>query len=127
MTVNKGAADQNQGKSEKKLPRRRRIAGPALFMIGIAIVLAAAIYFINGKRAAGKMFSYYHLAMDTGIELELQAASRSEADAAKAKVFAEITRLERLLSRSIPESDVNRVNEAAGSAAVRVEPDDHRP
>ena len=60
--------------------------------------------------------------MDTGIELALHAANRSEAEAAKAKAFAEMARLEQLLSRSIPASDVNRVNEAAGAAAVRSRP-----
>ena len=122
MTENQAAADQNR-EHEEKLPRRRRFSGPALFLAGIAIIMAAAVYFTTVNRAAGEIFTYHHLAMDTGIELALHAASRSEAEAAKAKAFAEMARLEQLLSRSIPASDVNRVNEAAGAAAVRVAPE----
>lgn len=61
--------------------------------------------------------------MGTLVTITAVADSESIAQAAASSGFAEIRRLEQLLSTWIPTSELSRVNAAAGSAAVRVSPE----
>lgn len=61
--------------------------------------------------------------MGTLVKITAVADSESVAQAAATAGFAEIRRLEELLSTWIPTSELSRVNAAAGSAAVPVSPD----
>jgi thiamine biosynthesis lipoprotein len=62
-----------------------------------------------------------------GTVLELSLASRDEASARKwiAEAFAEVARLEALLSRFVSGSDVSRLNRSAGEGAFDVDPATH--
>jgi FAD:protein FMN transferase len=61
--------------------------------------------------------------MGTLVKITAVADSESIAQAAATAGFAEIRRLEELLSTWIPTSELSRVNAAAGSAAVPVSPE----
>lgn len=59
-------------------------------------------------------------AMNTTFELCLPGGTKARARKLSAVAFEEVTRLELMLSRFIPTSDVARVNAAAGQSMVRV-------
>jgi thiamine biosynthesis lipoprotein len=61
--------------------------------------------------------------MGTVVTLTAVAPTETSAQAALAAGFKEIRRLEDLLSTWMPESELSRVNEAAGRQPVRVSPD----
>ena len=61
--------------------------------------------------------------MGTLVKITAVALSQSESQAAVAAGFAEIRRLEELLSTWIPSSELSRVNVAAGVVPVPVSPD----
>lgn len=61
--------------------------------------------------------------MGTLVTITAVADTESVAQAAASSGFAEIRRLEELLSTWIPTSELSRVNAAAGSAAVHVSPE----
>ncbi len=58
--------------------------------------------------------------MSTVYEITVVSAEEARAREAIARAFDEVARLERVLSEWIPESDVSRVNAAAGKAPVKV-------
>ncbi len=112
-----------QGESSNPHAKSRRgLITPLLFILGLAALTGAVLFFIN-RDNPGQTYNYHHMAMDTTIELRLQADSRREADAVKDEVFAEMERLEELLSRSLSGSDVERLNRMAGKEAVEVSPE----
>lgn len=104
-------------------PGKRSLPGFIIFTI-IALVVVYAVYSLIGLNNPGKeMFNYRHMAMDTDIDLRLQAESRREAEELKDQVFDEIERLEMLFSRSLEGSDIYRVNSRAGIEPVQVSPE----
>jgi thiamine biosynthesis lipoprotein len=62
-------------------------------------------------------------AMGTLLRVETESSSTDSAAAARDAFFAEVARLEGRLSRFRPDSDVSRVNRAAGGAPAAVSPD----
>ncbi|MFI5362249.1 MAG: FAD:protein FMN transferase [Elusimicrobiota bacterium] len=62
-------------------------------------------------------------AMGTLLRVEAEAAVAGAAARARDLIFVEIQRLEALLSRFRPDSDVSRINRAAGASPVRVAPE----
>ncbi len=62
-----------------------------------------------------------HLVMDTKVDITLYGLSAREATAVSREVFAEMERLEQILSRHEPDSDISRINQAAGQEWVTVE------
>jgi len=64
-----------------------------------------------------------HLAMNSTFEIFIQHADESYAQQAARAAFTEADRLEALLSRFIPNSDVSRINAAPEGRAVVVDPD----
>jgi thiamine biosynthesis lipoprotein len=67
-----------------------------------------------------RLVSASRLSMGSTLTLTAWTADDSAANAAFDEVFAEFTRLEQLMSTWIPESDVSRVNRAAGVRPVPV-------
>ena len=61
--------------------------------------------------------------MGTVLEVTLLGADAERLEAARNEVFAEVARVEALLSRWRPTSDVSRLNAAAGGAALEVDAD----
>lgn len=64
-----------------------------------------------------------HKAMGTQITITAFTSEPKKAEAAFQKTFAEFDRLERLLTVWRPDSDVSRINQAAGKEAVKVDPE----
>ena len=64
-----------------------------------------------------------HATMGSEVRVTMRAVDRAVADESFAAVFAEFDRLDALLSVWKPESDVLRINAAAGKAPVRVSGD----
>jgi thiamine biosynthesis lipoprotein ApbE len=58
--------------------------------------------------------------MGTVIRVTIAGATKEQAGPAIDAAFAEIKRLEQLLSEWIPTSDISRINAAAGDSAVHV-------
>jgi thiamine biosynthesis lipoprotein len=61
--------------------------------------------------------------MDTKIDIAVYGTNKKQADAVIKAIFAEMQQLENTFSRHISGSDVNRINEAAGRAPVKVKPE----
>jgi FAD:protein FMN transferase len=116
--------NRNQQRERPNQPvKPRRSFAPFIFIIALAVLTGTVLFFINRDAPGVKTYNYHHLAMDTTIELRLQAESRRDADAVKDEVFAEMERLEKLLSRTLSGSDVDRINRAAGREALQVSPE----
>ncbi len=111
--------ERQPGKHEHK---RRAILA---FILGTVLLAGVALFFTNrgSSGPGGEMFSFHHMAMDTNIELKFESENRRAAEAIKEDVFAEIERLEGLLSRSLDGSDVAEINRNAGLAPVEVSPE----
>lgn len=69
---------------------------------------------------------FRHEAMATRFEIRIAAADAHYARQAADAAFAEIDRLERLWSRFQDNSDIGRLNRAAGKSAVRIAPETAR-
>ncbi|MEW5783875.1 MAG: FAD:protein FMN transferase, partial [Bacillota bacterium] len=119
--MNPGSDFADRHNQKIQAPRKRKVLGPVLFVAGLLIIVGAAIDMISGGGSPAKMHHYYHTAMDTAIELQFNAAGLAQAEAVKSDLFAEVDRLERLLSRSASGSDVDRVNAKAGVSPVSVD------
>ncbi|MGH7166260.1 MAG: FAD:protein FMN transferase [Nitrospiraceae bacterium] len=98
-------------------------------MIEIARVglLTAAVFQASGARAAefhdGVLVKRAQMHMGTLVTITAVAPTREGADGAIDAGFAEIRRLEQLLSTWIAESELSRVNAKAGHGPVRVSPE----
>ena len=86
------------------------------------ITLLAAAYFINSRKPTESV-NYTRSAMGTVVELTLMKGDQTRYDEAAEAAFAEIERLEALLSSYRPESDLSRINRSAGEATVEVAPE----
>jgi len=61
------------------------------------------------------------LVMDTKVDVTLYGLSAREATVISREMFEEMERLEQILSRHVPDSDISRINQAAGQEWVSVE------
>ncbi|MDH4099852.1 MAG: FAD:protein FMN transferase [Nitrospirota bacterium] len=61
--------------------------------------------------------------MGTVVGITVVSTDKPRADAALNAAFGELDRLEKMMSTTIPTSDVARINEAAGKQPVRVSPE----
>lgn len=87
-------------------------------------MLIFVIFFINILGCSGE--EYYKetlLYMDTKIDIAVYGAGKKQSQEVIEAISEEMQRLEKILSRHIPGSDVNRINEAAGLHPVKVEPE----
>ena len=92
----------------------------------ITVLAACVLFLLVSSSPAVEQKTYYLSAMDTMVELNFAVPESSEAEAVKSAVFAEIERLERLISRTEAVSDLNRLNNLAGIEPVVVSPDTYR-
>ena len=61
--------------------------------------------------------------MDTRVDLTLYEADKETSDQVVEAVFGEMERLENMISRTIPASELNMINQAAGKEWVKVDPE----
>lgn len=92
----------------------------------IAVLAACVLLLLVSSSPEVELKAYYLTAMDTVVELNFAVPESIEAEVVKSAVFAEIVRLERLISRTEKLSDTNRVNSLAGTGPVVVSPDTYR-
>lgn len=95
----------------------------ARYIIPLVVVLFLVGYLYSRSHHAVSTFTYSYTTMDTVVEIRFQAAGSRKAEKTKNEVFAEIERLEKLLSRSVAGSDVYRINKKAGIEPVAVNPE----
>jgi len=96
--------------------------------VGVFVTAAAASCATPsnpGLRGAGpvdppRAIDAARLSMGSTLRLTAWTSDESGAQAAFDEIFAEFTRLERLMSTWIPDSEVQRINESAGVTAVPV-------
>jgi len=108
--------------SPSKSILKRIITDPKYIFLLFTFIIVIIIL-VYRSPAAGQMVTYQRVMMDTAVELRFETAPGSAADAIAESVFTEIERLEKLFSRSLPESDVSRVNFQAGVSSVPVSSD----
>lgn len=92
----------------------------------ITVLAIATLIFslsIAGCNSGKKQTTITRFLMDTKVDLTFYGISEKKAKLVAEEVFAEMERLENLLSRHIPTSDISRVNRAAGREWVVVEPE----
>ena len=110
---------------EKSKPLRRR-RGFLLFMLIAVIIAGLAVFFVLAAHrgaAGGKPLAYRELLMDTGVDLQIYSSGAREGEQVKKALFDEMKRLERLLSYRDSESEVAKINRAAGKKPVAVSPE----
>ena len=94
----------------------------AYLLIVILILMA-----LTGPMGCGagedKKHSRTMLIMDTQVDITYYHPSAQVAQTEMTKIFAEMQRLENILSRHITGSDLQRINEAAGAVPVEVNPE----
>ena len=92
--------------------------GSSVWIRSLLIVLCATG---AGACAQGSgLITQAHGTMGSEVRVTMRAVDRAVADESFAAVFAEFDRLDALLSVWKPESDVLRINAAAGKSPVRV-------
>jgi len=99
---------------------RRRFAMAVPLLAGVPAVAGAAL------AAPADLARASRVLMGTRVDMAVPLAgglSARQADAAMQRAFAEMQRLEALMSRYLPGSDVARLDAAAGGAAVAVAPE----
>lgn len=89
----------------------------------LAVVLFAVACAPPAAPPAAAFVEERRLAMGSELHLTARTADAAGARAAFTAVFAEVERLEALLSTWRPESDVSRLNQTAGRGPVPVHPD----
>lgn len=92
----------------------------------IAVLAVSVLLLLVSSSPVVEMKAYYLTAMDTLVEVNFVVPEGVEAETVKSAVFAEIERLERLISRTVVDSDINRVNSLAGIEPVVVNPDTYQ-
>lgn len=97
-------------------------SGPQLSVLAAVVLLATACAPPAAPSAPG-LVEERRLAMGSELHLTARTNDAPRARVAFAAVFAEVERLEALLSTWRPESDVSRLNAAAGGAPVPVHAD----
>ncbi|KJU82192.1 ApbE-like lipoprotein [Candidatus Magnetobacterium bavaricum] len=96
----------------------------AIYAISLTFILLVPLLyvFLRGERGA-KVYKESKIAMDTIITLTVVSDSRGKTEAAIEAGFAEVARLEGLLSMFLPQSEVSLINDNSGVKAVKVSED----
>lgn len=105
-----------------KLAKRRKFIGP-YFIIPVLVLLAIFLYLFFQNSSSDRLDVSYRTTMDTAVELRFVPGSSKESVQVREAVFTEIKRLEELFSRSIADSEINRINNSAGRRPVSVNPE----
>ena len=88
-----------------------------------ALAAATLVVTAAGCRQHPHLVEGSRLAMGSTLHLTAWTSNHIGVEKAFEEVFAEFTRLEKLMSTWIPDSDVQRVNQMAGVQPVRVSAD----
>lgn len=91
-----------------------------LYLIAALAVIVSILFIYYYNRPAERLYQYYHVTMDTQIELRFFEGSSSKAEQISNAVFAEMERLENIFSRSLQESEISLINRSAGIEPVSV-------
>lgn len=96
-----------------------------LLTTALVIALSALAISRLGSLREGPIATKHQsrIMMDTVVTLQIYRGDASQIEAAVEAAFAEIERLEGKLSGWIPDSDISRINEAAGHGLVSVSPE----
>ncbi|MDH4227108.1 MAG: FAD:protein FMN transferase [Deltaproteobacteria bacterium] len=100
--------------ANKNSTTKKIVAAIIVLAVAAAIMTLAAIVLFSGKGTETK--SYSRMQMGTLVQIDLKDENLVAAD----KAFAEIDRLEKLLSSYIASSDVSKVSSNAGKGPVKV-------
>ncbi|MGI5881485.1 MAG: FAD:protein FMN transferase [Dethiobacteria bacterium] len=100
--------------------RGRRQARVLLFSLVVILLFSA---WGCGRGNPGEKTTASRLLMDTHVDLTLYGVDKKTSQQITKEVFAEMMRLENILSRTEAGSDLNSVNRAAGSDWVEVGPE----
>lgn len=90
-------------------------------VIGVFFIMAIPFYYKHAAKGKDSV-TYSRMLMGTIVEITIMDETADSDKAVKA-AFAEIKRLEALLSSYIPTSDVSMVSKNAGAGAVKVSPE----
>lgn len=90
---------------------------PVMALLVLILAAAPACRLLNGREEEIQLYRFHRLMMDTNVELVFSAAGSREAAGAQEAAFMEMARLEALLSRSLQESDILRLNRRAGAGS----------
>jgi len=91
----------------------------------ITAVLALWAFFCMNTLGCSRPEKYTRTGflMDTKVDVALYGVDKRQAAFIADKIFAEMQRLEAIFSRHVTDSDISRVNKAAGKAPVKVNPE----
>ncbi len=99
--------------------RKARLFIYSAIVIAVFFIMAIPFYY---KYAAKESVNYSRMLMGTIVEITVMDETTGSDKAVKA-AFAEIKRLEALLSSYMPTSDVSMVSKNAGASAIKVSPE----
>ena len=91
--------------------------------VALILILIALFSAILGGCFPGGSYTKTRFLMDTKVDLVLYGLPARQAESVAEEIFAEMDRLENILSRYVSASDVNRINAAAGRVPVEVQPE----
>lgn len=111
----------NTNKAVSAEERRRKLPRPGYIIPLALIILSLVIALVLQGRSTEKLHSAYRVTMDSSVDLQFTHDNRGLASSLENEVFAEMERLEKLFSRTIEGSEVNRINLAAGEKPVMVD------
>lgn len=109
----------NKQNLREQSPRKVTVAG---LIVPLLLILGLVGFTLYQGFGEDDLHQAYKMTMDTSVELRFSPGSMP-ADQLEEEVFAEIVRLEKLFSRSLEDSDVSKVNAAAGLSNVQVSPE----
>lgn len=104
--------------------QKNRSLSPAVkyaVVTAVVLVLLAASYFLVNKEKESVI--YTRTLMGTVVQLTIMDGEPARFDEAAEAAFSEISRLERIFSSYRDDSDVARINAAAGKSLVDVQPE----
>lgn len=101
--------------------RKARLFIYSAIVIGVFFIMAIPLYYKHAAKEKGSV-TYSRMLMGTIVEITVMDETADSDKAVKA-AFAEIKRLEALLSSYMPTSDVSMVSKNAGAGAIKVSPE----
>ncbi len=104
---------------EEKNPRKVTVVN---LIVPLLLILGLVGFTIYQGFRDNDMHQAYKMMMDTSVEMQFGPGS-VPADQLEEEIFTEIGRLEKLFSRSLDDSDVSKVNAAAGINNIQVSPE----
>ncbi|MCM2323046.1 MAG: FAD:protein FMN transferase [Oligoflexia bacterium] len=105
----------------------RRVFLKKLFLGGAGAALGLSAFQVgkglkNGKTGMPRLYSQRHSAMGTWVSITLFSTDEEQAFSAMSEAFAEVRKIDQLMSIHQASSQVSAINRAAGQEAVKVDP-----